>query len=169
MPGRNTVVDLCTANIAQDTGVVNTHSMVVQIKMVEQSGNSDTSTTTDMVPQSDTAVNTHSMVSMKKSALPKVRQKSPPTRTPPRRFGGKDSVKENRQGCLSRLIRAETGGLHKGMCSPVSTNKKRRLSASFFIGGPEGIRTLGLRDANAALSQLSHGPISVQTSNSAHL
>lgn len=31
------------------------------IKMVEQSGNSDTSTTTDMVPQSDPAVNTHSM------------------------------------------------------------------------------------------------------------
>ena len=77
-------------------------------------------------------------------------------------------MKENRQGCLSHLIRAETGGLHKGMCSPVST-KKRRLSASFLFGGPEGIRTLGLRDANAALSQLSHGPISVQTSNSAHL
>lgn len=31
------------------------------IKMVEQSGNSDTSTTTDMVPQSDPAVNTNSM------------------------------------------------------------------------------------------------------------
>lgn len=31
------------------------------IKMVEQSGNSDTSTTTDMVPQSDTAVNNYSM------------------------------------------------------------------------------------------------------------
>ena len=29
--------------------------------MVEQSGNSDTSTTTDMVPQSDTAVNNYSM------------------------------------------------------------------------------------------------------------
>ena len=62
LPGRNPAVDLCTANIAQDTGAVNTHSMVVQIKMVEQSGNSDTSTTTDMIPQSDTAVNTHSMV-----------------------------------------------------------------------------------------------------------
>ena len=62
LPERNTAVDLCTANIAQDAGIVNTHSMVVQIKMVEQSGNSDTSTTTDMVPQSDTAVNTHSMV-----------------------------------------------------------------------------------------------------------
>lgn len=31
------------------------------IKMVEQSGNSDTSTTTDMIPQSDTAVNNYSM------------------------------------------------------------------------------------------------------------
>lgn len=29
--------------------------------MVEQSGNSDTSTTTDMVPQSDPAVNNYSM------------------------------------------------------------------------------------------------------------
>ena len=29
----------------------------------------------------------------------------------------------------------------------------------FCSGGPEGIRTLGLRDANAALSQLSHGPV----------
>lgn len=28
LPERNTAVDLCTANIAQDTGVVNTHSMV---------------------------------------------------------------------------------------------------------------------------------------------
>lgn len=28
LPRRNTVVDLCTANIAQDTGVVNTNSMV---------------------------------------------------------------------------------------------------------------------------------------------
>ncbi len=28
LPRRNPVVDLCTANIAQDTGVVNTHSMV---------------------------------------------------------------------------------------------------------------------------------------------
>ena len=69
LPERNTAVDLCTANIAQDTGVVNTHSMV----------------------------------NMKKPALPKARQtKNLPTRTPPRRFGGKDSVKENRQGCLSR-------------------------------------------------------------------
>ena len=29
----------------------------------------------------------------------------------------------------------------------------------YFMHGLEGIRTLGLRDANAALSQLSHGPI----------
>ena len=62
LPERNTAVDLCTANIAQDTGVVNTHSMVVQIKMVGRSVESDALPTTDMVPQSDTAVNTHSMV-----------------------------------------------------------------------------------------------------------
>ena len=83
LPERNTAVDLCTANIAQDTGVVNTHSMVVQIKMVGRAVNTAALPTTDMVPQSDTAVNTHSMVSMKKSVLPKDRQKSPPTRPAP--------------------------------------------------------------------------------------
>ena len=62
LPGRNPAVDLCTANIAQDTGVVNTHSMVVQIKMVGRSVESDALLTTDMIPQFDTAVNTHSMV-----------------------------------------------------------------------------------------------------------
>ena len=62
LPERNTAVDLCTANIAQDTGVVNTHSMVVQIKMVGRSVESDALLTTDMIPQFDTAVNTHSMV-----------------------------------------------------------------------------------------------------------
>ncbi len=29
----------------------------------------------------------------------------------------------------------------------------------YFMHGLEGIRTLGLRDANAALSQLSHEPL----------
>ena len=38
-----------------------TGSSISPIKMVEQSGNSDTSTTTDMVPQSDPAVNNYSM------------------------------------------------------------------------------------------------------------
>ena len=33
-------------------------------------------------------------------------------------------------------------------------------SASWFFHGPEGIRTLGLCVANAALSQLSYEPIS---------
>ncbi len=62
LPERNPAVDLCTANIAQDTGIVNTHSMVVQIKMVGRAVNTAAIPTTDMVPQSDTAVNTHSMV-----------------------------------------------------------------------------------------------------------
>ena len=60
-------------------------------------------------------------------------------------------MKENRQGCLSRLIRAETGGLHKGMRSPASTNKKRRLSASFFIGGDARARTVDLLRVKQAL------------------
>ena len=39
---------------------------------------------------------------------------------------------------------------------------KIRMNTVFmriFVGGPEGIRTLGLCDANAALSQLSYGPV----------
>lgn len=43
--------------------------------------------------------------------------------------GGKDSVKENRQGCLSRSIRAGAAPLHK-VCAPPGTSKKdaeRRL------------------------------------------
>ncbi len=59
--------------------------------------------------------------------------------------------------------------IRKKFALPKARQIKKEPFGSFFIGGPEGIRTLGLRDANAALSQLSHGPISVQTSNSAHL
>ena len=34
--------------------------------------------------------------------------------------GGKDSVKENRQGCLSRFIRAQTNPLHR-LSAPLGT------------------------------------------------
>ena len=37
--------------------------------------------------------------------------------------------------------------------------KSEYALASLFSGGPEGDRTLDLRVANAALSQLSHEPI----------
>jgi hypothetical protein len=37
-----------------------------------------------------------------------------------------------------------------------------RMVLTFFNGGPEGIRTLDLCDANAALSQLSHEPIKLK-------
>lgn len=36
--------------------------------------------------------------------------------------------------------------------------RNRQRDNCVFTGGPEGVRTLDLRDANAALSQLSHGP-----------
>ena len=36
---------------------------------------------------------------------------------------------------------------------------KTALSDGFHFGGPEGIRTLDLSDANRTLSQLSYGPV----------
>ena len=36
---------------------------------------------------------------------------------------------------------------------------KTALSDGFHFGGPEGIRTLDLSDANRTLSQLSYGPM----------
>ena len=52
--------------------------------------------------------------------------------------GGKDSVKENRQGCLSRLIRAGAFKSMQGMRSP-RHQQKRRLSASFLLVPLTGI------------------------------
>ena len=46
---------------------------------------------------------------------------------------------------------------------PGSQNEKKQGTNPCFFhnGGPEGVRTLGLRVANAALSQLSHGPTDI--------
>ena len=50
-------------------------------------------------------------------------------------IGGKDSVKENRQGCLSRFIRAQIGPLCR-LCAPHRTKKKKtphRILCDSFI------------------------------------
>ena len=44
------------------------------------------------------------------------------------------------------------------MTRTITQMKKAPSRVPFSFGGPEGIRTLGLCDANAALSQLSYGP-----------
>lgn len=43
--------------------------------------------------------------------------------------GGKDSVKGNRQGFLSRFIRAQTNPLHR-LCVPPGTKKKKTPQGS---------------------------------------
>ena len=45
--------------------------------------------------------------------------------------GGKDSAKENRQGCLSRLIRARADRLQK-RCVPHCSKKRDALRRLFF-------------------------------------
>ena len=137
--------------------------------LITSSSKSSNSFSAYNLPQSDTVVNTHSMVNMKKSLLPKDRQKSPPTRPAPPQ--GRGQCDGGTVCGFPHRVKSEVKPVACiKVCAPRSPpNKKRRRQASFLFGGPEGIRPLGVRDANAALSQLSHGPISVQTSNSAHL
>ncbi len=61
------------------------------------------------------------------------------------------------QGWLCRpvAIKYPWGGATKGS---ETQQKMTCQNTSFFVGGPEGIRTLGLRVANAALYQLSYEP-----------
>ena len=47
-------------------------------------------------------------------------------------YGGKESVKENRQGCLSRFIRAQTGPLRR-LCAPQCIKKKKTPKGVFFF------------------------------------
>ena len=68
--------------------------------LITSSSKSSNSFSAYNLPQSDTVVNTHSMVNMKKSLLPKDRQKSLPTRpAPPRRKGGGSVMGGNRLLC----------------------------------------------------------------------
>ena len=54
-------------------------------------------------------------------------------------YGGKESVKENRQGCLSRSIRA--GGIRSVIKEtlPGRPTKKDAKKASFFVGRDDRI------------------------------
>ena len=72
-------------------------------------------------------------------ALPSAPKKNAPRpNAPTRPTGGKDSVKENRQGCLSCFIRAGAFKSVQGMRSP-RHQQKRRLSASFLLVPLTGI------------------------------
>ena len=53
--------------------------------------------------------------------------------------GGKDSVKEDRQGCLSRFIRAGTGPLAEIICSPLLQYKKAANGGLFILEQATGI------------------------------
>ena len=57
-------------------------------------------------------------------------------------YGGKESVKENRQGCLSRFIRAQTNPLRR-LFAPLAPNKKdaqRFLRRLIPYGGKESVK-----------------------------
>ena len=65
------------------------------------------------------------------------------------------SYTESGTGCSgANKIRTET----MGKASPKKSRTFSRPADSFFYGGDEGIRTLDLSVANAALSQLSYIP-----------
>ena len=57
-------------------------------------------------------------------------------------YGGKESVKENRQGCLSRFIRAQTNPLRR-LSAPLAPNKKDArglLAQTVPSGGKESVK-----------------------------
>ena len=47
-------------------------------------------------------------------------------------YGGKESVKENRQDCLSRFIRAQTNPLRR-LSAPLAPNKKDAIWRLFYL------------------------------------
>ena len=112
------------------------------------------------VSQDADVVNTYSMENMKKFAFPKVRQKDAPhprtSFSPPQ---GEGSVKGEPLRFPLRVSSGQRLENLQKVCVPQGPPNKKTPEGVFLFGGPEGIRTLGLRDANAALSQLSHGPI----------
>ena len=82
--------------------------------LITSSSKSSNSFSAYNLPQSDTVVNTHSMVNMKKSLLPKDRQKSPPTRpAPPQGRGQCDG------GTICRCPHRVKSGLGLPLCMRV--------------------------------------------------
>ena len=53
-------------------------------------------------------------------------------------YGGKESVKENRQGCLSRSIRAAIFKSVQGLRSPHPDQQKRRPAPTINLSPSEG-------------------------------
>ena len=76
--------------------------------------------------------------SAKRHVLPPAPKKNAPgLNAPTRPTGGKDSVKENRQGCLSRLIRAGAFKSAKRYALPPAPAKKTPKGV-FFAGAADG-------------------------------
>ena len=70
-------------------------------------------------------------------APPAPKKNAPGLNAPTRPTGGKDSVKENRQGCLSRLIRAGAFKSAKRYALPPAPAKKTPFGV-FFAGAADG-------------------------------
>ena len=75
--------------------------------------------------------------------------------------GGKDSVKENRQGCLSHSIRAAIFKSVQGLRSPHPDQQKRRPKASFLLVGMTGFEPATSASRTQRSTKLSHIPLRI--------
>ena len=73
-------------------------------------------------------------------------------------YGGKDSVKENRQGCLSRFIRAQTNPLRR-LSAPLAPNKKDAIWRLFYLVGMTGFEPATSASRTQRSTKLSHASI----------
>ena len=73
-------------------------------------------------------------------------------------YGGKDSVKENRQGCLSRFIRAQTNPLRR-LSAPLAPNKKDAIWRLFYLVGMTGFEPATSASRTQRSTKLSHIPL----------
>ena len=73
-------------------------------------------------------------------------------------YGGKESVKENRQGCLSRFIRAQTNPLHR-LSVPLAPNKKDAIWRLFYLVGMTGFEPATSASRTQRSTKLSHIPL----------
>ena len=60
-------------------------------------------------------------------------------------------MKENRQGCLSRFIRTQTGPLRR-LCAPQCTKKKKTPKGVFFF--LEGTVKIDISDLEAIVNEI---------------
>ena len=73
-------------------------------------------------------------------------------------YGGKESVKENRQGCLSRFIRAQTNPLRR-LSAPLAPNKKDAIWRLFYLVGMTGFEPATSASRTQRSTKLSHIPL----------